>query len=170
MGPSEVGLVSAGGGGGGGGGVPTELLRLVPFVGTLVAVASNPVGWASSNLADWVRELVANWVVGGVIDATQFVLGWVLFGAERIASIVLEASGPLRSPFTILGDASVSAITGLYAAVRGVAASAGLAGPVASTVAVVVLVSLVLAVGVAVLSVVPGSDAFGAAKGVLTRE
>jgi hypothetical protein len=122
---------------------------------TLVAVGSNPEQWLRAH----VFKLIAEWLVGQIIDAVQYVLGWVLFGIDRTVSIILDTAGPLASPFVILGDGIVNAIETLYGAVYGVAASAGLAAPLASAFAVAVLSAVLAALVYGLLRAIPGSDA-----------
>lgn len=139
------------------GGVYDSLKKLAPFVGTLITVASNPRDW----LRTFVFDLIAEWVVGGIIDAVTYFLGWIVFAFERTASIILDVAGPLASPFEILGDAIVGAIETLYSVALGVAHSAGLAGPPAAAFAVALLSALLAVIVFAVWRAFPVTEAIG---------
>jgi len=145
--------------------IPDDLLKLVPFAGTLAMVASNPEKWARQNLLEWVYDAIAKWVVGGIIDSTQYVLGWLAFAFGRTGSIIGDAAGPLATPFEIVGDAVVGAITGVYDAAAGVAIAAGFAGPIAAAFGFAVTSALLAAIAYAIVSVIPGSDALSAVSG-----
>lgn len=121
-------------------------------MGTLVTVATNP--------EEWLRGILNRWVVGGILDAAAFVLGWFLFAYDRMASIIADAAGPLATPFQIIEDAVVGAIETLYGAAIGVAHSAGLAGPPAAALAVAVVMTVVAALAFGLIRVLPGSDFF----------
>jgi hypothetical protein len=141
--------------------IPDELEKLIPVASTLVMVATNPRKW----LREYVFELIAEWVVGGVIDATQYVLGWVIFAYERTVSILFTALPPLRAPFSIVEDAVVGVIDSMFGLAVDIAQTAGLAGPPATAFAIVLLGTLLAAVSWAILKAIPGSDLFeGAAE------
>lgn len=126
-----------------------QLYHLLPVIATLTTIASDPEGW--------VREIIAEWVVGGIIDAVQYILGWVFFAVEKTTTIILDALGPLTTPFEIVGDAIVGGFGLIYGAAEGVANMAGLAGPPAAAFAFAVVMTL-LAVGLyTVVRAIPGS-------------
>lgn len=134
-----------------------DLKPLVSVASTLVAVASNPKEWLRTH----VFELIAEWVVRQILDAAQYVLGWVFFAADRTATIILGVAEPLASPFGIVGDAVVGGIEDVYSVPLSLAHSAGLAGPPAAAFAVA-LVSAMLAVAVfAVWRAFPVTEAIG---------
>jgi hypothetical protein len=145
--------------------VPSELLQLAPVAGTLLTVASNPKEW----LRGFVFELIAEWVVGGILDFSQYTLGWVIFAYERSSSILLTAIPPLQAPFRIFEDAVVGVIETMYGLAIGVAQTAGLAGPPAAAFATVLLGTLLAAATWGILSVIPGSDLIEGATGAFRR-
>lgn len=138
-----------------------SLKILVPFAGTLATIAADP--------EEYVREIVAEWVVGGVIDATQYVLGWFIFAYERIRRIILDAIPILTTPTRIVESAVVGLVETIYGAARGVATTAGLAGPPATAAAagLVVLTTGALLLGLA--RTIPGSDLVEGTLEGLTR-
>lgn len=136
-----------------------NLKPLAPIASGLATIGSNP--------KEWVYNLIATWLVGGILDAATFVLGWVVFAFERTASILLGAAEPLTDPIELLADAIVGAIETLYSAVYGVAASAGLVGPPAAAFAVAVVLTVLAVVAYAVAKVIPGSDLVEGGLGAL---
>jgi hypothetical protein len=133
---------------------PTALLRLIPWVSTLVTVASNPEQW----LRRYVFDLIAEWVVGGILDATQYVLGWFIFAYERTRSILIGVIPQLRAPFTIIENAVVGLIETIFGVAIGVAQTAGLAGPPATAFATVLIGTVLAAISWGAFRVIPGSD------------
>ncbi|WP_134671728.1 hypothetical protein [Halorussus marinus] len=152
--PGPVEGVPDDGGGSGGNVLPTWIFNLKPLVGavsTLTMIASDP--------ETWVREIVAEWIVGGILDSVQYALGWAFFAIERTTTIVLDGLGPLATPFEIIGNGAVGAINVVYSAAEGVANAAGLAGPPAAAIAVMAVMTVLAVVAYATLKVIPGSDA-----------
>ena len=149
------------GGGGAGYSPPDWLSQLKPLAavaGTLVTVASNPAQWARNNLVDVVREIVAVWIVGGFLDATQYVLGWFVFAYERTREILLDAIPILETPTDVAESAITGVIGAIYGLIKGIARSAGLAGPPAAAFTVGVMVLITGAVLYGGYRVIPGSD------------
>lgn len=140
----------------------TDLRALVPIVGTLTTVATNPQEW----LRGFIYTLIAEWIVGGIIDAASYVLGWIIFAYERTTRILLDAVPVFESPYLWAESAVVGLIETIFGAARGVATTAGLAGPPAMLFATLLLVTFVLATGYAVFALIPGSDAIEAGIGV----
>lgn len=116
---------------------------------TLATIASDP--------ETWVRTVISEWIVGGILDFVQYVLGWAIFAFERTASI-LNIGGILTGPIDLLGTIYVGTIERLYEMVYGVAASAGLAAPLAAAFAVTVVLTVLAVVVFAAAKVIPGSD------------
>lgn len=131
------------------------LRALVPLAATIGTTASNPQEW----LTAFIKTVVAEWVVGGILDAATYVLGWFIFAYERVRSIILDAVPPLTAPIRIIESAIVGAVETFYGAILGVAQLAGLAGPPAAAVAIVIMGTLVVGLGYATFRVIPGSDA-----------
>lgn len=142
-----------------------SLQVLAPVASTLATVATDPEEW----LRGFVFDLIAEWIVSAVLGVAEYAIGWVIFAFERFASIVLTAVPVLESPFRIAGNTATGAIETLFAAVRGIATTAGLTGPPATAFAVVLSVSVVLAIGVAVWRLIPGSDAIEGGIEVFTK-
>lgn len=152
-------MSSSGSGGQNGGGVSlpgyvSTLQVLVPLASAIATAGSNPQAW----LEDFIFRTVAEWIVGGILDGTQFVLGWIIFAYERSSSILLTAIPPLQAPFRILEGAAVGVIDTIYGAAIGVAETAGLAGPPAAAFATVLIGTVLAAIGWGLFSVIPGSD------------
>jgi len=149
---------------GGGDGLPgwlSTLQVLVPLASAIATAGTNPKAW----LEEFIFRKVAEWVVGGILDGTQYVLGWVIFAYERTVSILFTALPPLRAPFRIVEDAVVGVIESMFGIATGIAQTAGLAGPPATAFAIVLLGTLLAAVSWAILKAIPGSDLFeGAAE------
>lgn len=136
-----------------------NLEKLIGVAGTLVTVATNPEQWLRNNAVTFVKSVIGEWIVGGILDGVQYVLGWILFGFERTATIILGVVEPLTSPFTIIGDAIVGGIESMYSVALGVSQTAGLAGPPAAAFAVALVSLFLAAIVYGVLRVIPGSDA-----------
>jgi hypothetical protein len=157
-------MSSSGSTGGGGSELPgwlSTLQVLVPLASAIAAAGTNPKAW----LEDFIFRKVAEWVVGGVINSTQYVLGWLIFAYERTVSILFTALPPLRAPFSIVEDAVVGVIDSMFGLAVDIAQTAGLAGPPATAFAIVLLGTLIAAVSWAILKAIPGSDLFeGAAE------
>jgi len=149
--------------------LPNEWVRtlqaLAPITGTLVTVATNPKEW----LDTFVRTIVAEWFVGGIIDAGAYGLGWLIFAYERTTSILLDAVPVLESPYLMAEDVAVGGIETIFGAARTIAEAAGLAGPPALLFATLLLVTVVLATGYAVWRLIPGSDAIEGGIEVFTK-
>lgn len=145
-----------------------KLRPLAPVAGALATVATNPEKWVRNNLVDVIQEVVAEWFVGGILDAAQYVIGWILFVFERTISIILDTvPEPLLTPMEVTTSAVNSAIVGIFDGVRGVAESAGLAGPPAWAFAFLLTSLMLIAVLYAMLKLIPGSDAVeGALEGL----
>jgi len=143
----------------------THLRVLTPLATTIAAAGTNPQAWLES----FVRTLVAEWVVGGIIEAGAYGLGWLIFAYERTTSILLDAIPVLESPYLMAEDAAVGGIETLFGAARSVAEAAGLAGPPAMLFATLLLVTVVLATGYAVWRLIPGSDAVEGGIEVFTK-
>ncbi|WP_435145920.1 hypothetical protein [Halobaculum sp. P14] len=122
-----------------------------------------------SNPELWVKTILRKWVVGGILDAATYVLGWLVFGYEKSTNIILDAVPILRTPYQLVESAITGAIVTVFGAVRSVVELTGLAGPPAVAVTVVLLVSIVLALGWGLFSVIPGSDAIEDGVGVFTK-
>ncbi|EMA14494.1 hypothetical protein [Haloarcula marismortui] len=127
-----------------------DLRVLAPVAGALATIAADP--------EEFVREIVAEWVVEQILDATQYVLGWSVFAYERTRNIILDAVPILTGP----ANMTESAVTGLfgmiYGAVQGVARTAGLAGPPAAALTISILVLLVGSLLIGGIYLIPGSD------------
>ena len=143
----------------------SNLKVLLPFTTGLVTLMSNPKEW----LEEYVYVLVAEWLVGGILDAAQYTLGWIIFAFELTAETVLSAAGPLASPFQIISSAMIGVIETIYAAAVGVAHTAGLAGPPAVAFAIALLSAVLAMVAYALIKVIPGSDALEGAVGVFRK-
>ncbi|WP_132060246.1 hypothetical protein [Halorussus amylolyticus] len=124
-----------------------DLQKLAPIAAGLATIGSDPEAW--------VRMLIAEWIVGGIIDAAQYVLGWIFFAIERTTSIIVDGLGPLTTPFEVIGDAIVGAFGLIYEAAEGVANTAGLAGPPAAAFAFALVMTLLAAVVYAVIKAFP---------------
>lgn len=134
--------------------VGPEWYQAIKALGMAIAAAgSNPQEW----LENFIKTVILDWIVGGILDAAAFVLGWISFAFERTASI-LNIGGMLTDPLDLLGDAIVGAIEQLYGGVYSVAVSAGLAAPLAAAFAVTVVLTVLAVVVFAVAKVIPGSD------------
>lgn len=142
----------------------SSLRALVPFVGTLVTIATNPEQW----LRQFVFGLIAEWVVGGIIDTAEYILGWVFYTYDVVKDAILGIIPPLTSPFRIVEGAVVGAIAGVYDAAQGVAITVGLAGPPAAAFAIAIVLTMLAVVLVGALRVIPGSDAVEGALGRFT--
>ena len=129
----------------------SKLEKLVPLVGTIVTIMSDP--------KEWVKTVIAEWVVGGILDAAEIALGWVIFGYEAVRDAILTAIPPLTAPFRILENAVTGVIETVFGAALGVAHMAGLAGPPAAAFAIALLATVLAVVVFALLRVIPGSDA-----------
>ncbi|EMA24636.1 hypothetical protein [Haloarcula argentinensis] len=127
-----------------------DLKQLAPVAGMLATIAADP--------EEFIREIVAEWVVDQILDATQYVLGWSVFSYERVRNIILDAIPILTGPANL----TESAVTGLfdliYGLVQGIAREAGLAGPPAAAFTISVLVLLVGSLLIGGLYLIPGSD------------
>jgi hypothetical protein len=127
-----------------------NLKQLAPVAGLLATIAADP--------EEFIREIVAEWVVEQVLDATQYVLGWFVFAYERVRTIILDAVPILTGPANI----TESAVTGLfgmiYGVVQGIARTAGLAGPPAAAATISLLVLVVGSLLIGGLYLIPGSD------------
>ena len=139
--------------------------KLAPIAGTLVTIATNPREW----LRGYVFELIAEWIVQGILDLSQYSLGWIIFAYERTSSILLTAIPPLQAPFGIIENAVVGVIDTIYGLAIGVAQTAGLAGPPAAAFATVLIGSAIFAIGWGVLNLIPGSDLVEGAAGAFRR-
>lgn len=131
---------SEGGSGDGGGGTLPDWIHDLRTLTTLTAggvtVASDP--------ERWVKTVIAEWFVGGFLDAVQYVLGWIAWTFAKVESIILGAIPHIIAPYLILRRNLVGGIEALYGLAKGIAMSTGLAGPIASALAVA-FVSAVLA-------------------------
>ncbi|WP_256288793.1 hypothetical protein [Halobellus inordinatus] len=157
-----------GSGGGGSDPVPDfvyDLEKLAPVAGTLVTIASNPRQW----LRNYVFDLIAEWIVGGILDSTQYVLGWIIFAYERTRSILLTAIPPLQTPFDVTEDAVIDLIRMIFDVAIGVAHTAGFAGPPATAFAIVLLGTVIVATIYAIVNATPAGGAIEGALGAFKR-
>jgi len=132
----------------------TELRPLVPIVGTLTTIASNPERWIRQNLAEFVvTEIfaVGSWLIG------IFLEGWAL-----VAGSLTDAGDSFLVALGPVGEA-IRGLPGLiYDPIYQLALSGGLAAPIASAVAVVIAgsfaVALIYVLAYGLLSMIPGAD------------
>lgn len=132
-----------------------DLKPLLGVVSTLTTIATNPKEW----LRGHVFQLIAEWIVGTILDGVQYILGWAFFAIERTTSIIVDGLGPLTTPFEVVGNAVVSAIELVYSGAEGAANSAGLAGPPAAAFAFALVVTVLAVVVFAVMKVIPVGEA-----------
>ncbi|WP_311170645.1 hypothetical protein [Halobellus ordinarius] len=143
----------------------STLEHLVPLATAIATAGSNPKAW----LEDFIFRKIGEWVVGGILNGTQFVLGWIIFAYERTTSILIGVIPQLQAPFTILENAVVGVIETIYGAAIGVAQTAGLAGPPATAFATVLIGTVLFATAWGILKVIPGSDFVEGAAGAFRR-
>lgn len=143
----------------------TDLRVLAPVAASLAALVSNPKQW----LEDTVRTIIAEWIVGSILDAWTFVLGWVIYAFDQTVSVLLTAVPILEGPFQMGAEAWDSVIELLFGAARDVAREAGLAGPPATALVFVLVGTVTLAVIVGTWKVIPGSDFVEGATGVFKK-
>lgn len=148
-----------------GGGVGDELARAtlpswVYALKPLVGVASG-LATIGSDPEKWVQEVVAEWFVGGALDALQYGIGWIIYSFDLWRTAILDAAGPVASPYLIMESVLVGTIETIYGAVRGVVEIAGLAGPPAAAVSIALLSAFLAAVAYALVYIalnwIPGS-------------
>ncbi|QLG62199.1 hypothetical protein [Halorarum salinum] len=124
---------------------------LAPVVSTLLTIASNP--------EQWVRVIIAEWVVGGILDAAAYVLGWAIYAFTTVRNVMLDVAGPIATPYTIVESAAVGGIETLYAGIQGSLEALGIAAPIAAAFTVALLVTILAVTAFAILYLIPGSDA-----------
>ncbi|NHN59821.1 MULTISPECIES: hypothetical protein [Halorussus] len=127
------------------------------IVGTLVTIATDPRDWLREN----VFALIAEWIVNQILDGATYIIGWVVFAFDRIASIILDALGPVATPFEIIGDAVVGAVETVYGVALAAAHAAGFTGPPAAAFAVALVSAALAAVVFAVWKALPVTEALG---------
>lgn len=136
-----------------------NLKQLAPVAGMLATIAADP--------EEFIREIVAEWMVEQILTTTQYMMGWMVFTYERVRKIILDAVPILTAPAN-LTESAVSYVFGLlYGAVQGIAGMAGLAGPPAAAVTISIIVVLVGSVLMGVFYVIPVTEfAKGTLEGV----
>jgi len=128
----------------------SDLRVLAPVAGTLATIAADP--------EEFIREIVAEWIVGGFLNALQYVLGWIIYSYEEIRTIILDAIPILTTPTRTVENAVVGVVDTIYGAAQSVAYTAGLAGPPAAAFAIGLMVLLAGSLTLGVLYLIPGSD------------
>ncbi|QHS17785.1 hypothetical protein GWK26_11865 [haloarchaeon 3A1-DGR] len=141
------------GSGGEGEGI-SEVLRLVPYVSGLITIASDP--------REWLLGILLPWIVERILEAARYVLGWMVFFYEETASILLTATEPLTAPANIIEGFYVFVIETIFGGLRDMVLSMGLAAPIASAVALVIVLGVFVTIVYASISVIPGSDSIPA--------
>lgn len=136
-----------------------SLKQLAPVAGLLATIAADP--------EEFIREIVAEWVVEQILDATQYVLGWFVFAYERTRNIILDAVPILTTPANLTESAVGGVFDLLYGAIQEIAGAAGLAGPPAAAVTISMMVILIGSVLMGVFYVIPVTEfAQGTLEGI----
>lgn len=136
---------------------------LLPLATAIGTAASNPQEW----LRGFVQTVVAEWIVGGIIDAAAWVFAKILWAYDYVTGIILDAIPWLTAPIESLENLWIGVVEWIFGAAQGVAHSAGLAGPPAAAVAWGIVMILTIASFYAVVYLIPGSDFVeGALEGV----
>lgn len=132
----------------------TDLRPLVPVVGTLTTIATNPKAWIKQNLAEF--------VIGQIVGLFAWFYEWILVGFNIIGGSILNAADSAIRSLEPAGRALRELPMIVYEPVYAIARSGGLAAPIAAAIATLIAGSIALlfitTLAYALLSVVPGGD------------
>lgn len=127
---------------------------LLPLATTIGTAASNPQEW----LRGFVQTVVAEWFVGGIIEAAAWIFAKILWAYDYVTRIILDAIPWLEAPIESVENLYVGVVEWIFGAAQGVAHSAGLVGPPAAAFAWAIVVLLTVALLYGAVKVLPGSD------------